>query len=153
MKTNSDIKRKLFSMCEEYVTNKINIAQEAIDNAQKSANEETKSSAGDKYETGRSMLQLDIEKYSAQLHEGMKLNKTLNQINYKKTYQNVQSGSLVCTTNGNFFIAIGAGKMSIEGIDYMAISFSSPIGQELYNKSINDEISFRNKKYKIISID
>ena len=140
-------------MCEEYVTNKINIAQEAIDNAQKSANEETKSSAGDKYETGRSMLQLDIEKYSAQLHEGMILKKTLNQINYKKTYQNVQSGSLVCTTNGNFFIAIGAGKMSIEGIDYMAISFSSPIGQELYNKSINDEISFRNKKYKIISID
>jgi len=152
IKTNPNIKRKLFSLCEEYANEKIKIAQEAIDNAQRSANEETKSSSGDKYETGRSMMQLEIEKYSAQLAEGINLKKTLNQLNCEKSNQTVQAGSLVCTNNGNFFISISAGKLTIEGIDYMAISFSSPIGQELYNKQINAEFNFRSKSYKIDSI-
>ena len=152
MKSKIEIKRKLVSLCEEYVTNKITLAQEAVDNAQTSANKESKCSAGDKYETGRAMLHLDVIKYSAQLHEGLKLKKTLHQIDYEKTNQKVQSGSLVCTSNGNFLIMIGAGKFSLGGIDYTTISFSSPIGQELFNKRVGDKINFRNKTYLINSI-
>jgi transcription elongation GreA/GreB family factor len=152
MKKQLELKKKLFLFCEDYVNQKINAAQEAIDNAQKSANQETKSSAGDKYETGRSMLQLDIEKYSAQLHEGMKLKKTLNQIDYKEIYQNVQTGSLVETNHGNFFLSISAGKITLGVIEYMAISFSSPIGQALFNKKVNDEINFRGDKFLIESV-
>lgn len=152
VKTEIDIKRKLFSLCEEYANNKINAAQKAIDNAQSSANNETRSSAGDKYETGRSMIQLEIEKYSAQLNEGINLKKALNQINYEKTYQNVQLGSLVSTNNGIFFVSISAGKFSIDGIEYMAISFASPIGQALFNKKAKDKIDFRGKHFIIKSV-
>ena len=152
MNAQLEIKIKLFSLCEEYVNDKIKIAQEAIDNVQRSANEETKSSSGDKYETGRSMMQLEIEKYSTQLSEGMNLKKALNQINCKKTYQSVHPGSLVCTNHGNFVIAVSAGKLSVEGIDYIAVSLSSPIGQALYNKNVNDEITFRDKIYIVNSI-
>jgi hypothetical protein len=139
-------------LCEEYVKNKISIAEEAVNNAQNAANKESKCSAGDKYETGRAMLHLDVIKYSAQLHEGIKLKKILNQIDYEKTYENVQSGSLVYTSNGIYFILIGAGKFNIDGIDYTTVSFSSPIGQELFNKTAGDRINFRNKIYDINSI-
>ena len=147
-----DIKRKLFSLCEEYVTEKINTAQEAIDNAQNSANEETRSSSGDKYETGRSMMQLEIEKYSAQLAEAFKLRKVLVQVNVEKIYQTVQLGSLVITNNGNYFISISAGRLNLDEIEYLAISLSSPIGQLLFNKKSNDTFEFRDKKYLIESV-
>ncbi len=147
-----EIKRKLFMLCEEYPNEKISIAQEAIDNAQSSANEETKSSSGDKYETGRSMMQLEIEKYSTQLSEGIKLKKVLAQINVDKIYQTVQLGSLVTTNNGNYFISISAGKLNLEGVDYLAISFSSPIGQILAGKKANDAFDFREKSFFITSV-
>lgn len=147
-----EIKRKLFMLCEEYVNEKISIAQEAIDNAQSSANEETKSSSGDKYETGRSMMQLEIEKYSTQLREGIKLKKVLAQINVDKDYQTVQLGSLVTTNNGSYFISISAGKLNLEGVDYLAISFSSPIGQILAGKEVNDAFDFRKKSFVITSV-
>jgi len=152
VKNKTEIKRKLVSLCEEYVNNKISVAQEAVDTAQSSANKESKCSAGDKYETGRAMLHLDVIKYSAQLHEGLKLKKTLHQIDYEKENQKVQSGSLVYTSNGIFFIMIGAGKFSINEINYTTISFSSPIGQALFNKSSGEKINFRNKTYIINSI-
>lgn len=150
--TQSEIKKQLFSLCEEYVNNKILNAEEAIDSAQNSANEETKSSSGDQYETSRSMLQLEIEKYSEQLNDGLKLKKALSQINVEKVYQSILPGSLVFTNNGNYFLAVSAGKLIIEEKEYAAISLSSPLGQALYNRIVNDEISFREKVYKIKSI-
>ena len=42
-------------------------------NAQESANAEEKSSAGDKYETGRAMMQIERDKAAQQLNESMKL--------------------------------------------------------------------------------
>jgi sortase (surface protein transpeptidase) len=56
------LKTRLHSLCVSYVGQRIETAQRAIAIAQASANEETKSSAGDKYETGRAMAQLEIEK-------------------------------------------------------------------------------------------
>ena len=153
MKTKLEIKRELFSLCKDYVDDKIQNAEEAIESAQSSANEETKSSSGDQYETSRSMIQLEIEKYSEQLNDGLKLKKALSQISIEKTYQTVLPGSLVSTNNGNFFIAISAGKLNIDKTEYIAISLSSPIGQALYNKAIKDEITFRDKVYLIKSIN
>ncbi len=147
-----DLKRKLLLLCEEYANNKIQIAEDAIESAQASANEESKSTAGDKYETGRSMIQLEIEKYSSQLADGINLKKALSQIVFTKIYTSVNPGSLVFTNNGNFFISISAGKLNVDEVDFIAISLSSPIGQELFNKEVNDEINFRGKVYKILDV-
>lgn len=149
MKNYLEIKKQLFTLCEKYVDDKITAAQEAIDNAQRSANKETKSSSGDKYETGRSMMQLEIEKYSAQLNDGLNLKKALSSIDVDKKYDTVQTGSLVETNNGNFFLSISAGKLKIDEVEYMAISFSSPIGQVLFGKKGKDKFDFRGKKILI----
>jgi transcription elongation GreA/GreB family factor len=152
MENINEIKLKLAELCSKYVDEKINTAEEAINSAQESANEETKSSSGDKYETGRSMMQLEIEKYSTQLEDGLKLKKVLSQIDFRKKYQTVQPGALVLTNYGNFFISISAGKLFIGKKEYLAISFTSPIGQALANKVVKDIIEFRDKKYEILKV-
>ena len=74
MKNNS-LKEKLLTLCTQYVEEKINICTEAMRNAQDAANEEDKSSAGDKYETGRAMMQIERDNAAVQLDEALKLKK------------------------------------------------------------------------------
>ncbi|MEJ0032235.1 MAG: hypothetical protein WDO15_18500 [Bacteroidota bacterium] len=62
----------LYHLCLEFIDNRIKTIRNAISETQASADEETKSSAGDKYETGLSMMQLDMEKQAEQLQEAIR---------------------------------------------------------------------------------
>ncbi len=66
------IKEELFKHCLHYVEECINTAQLAIEDARSSANDDTKSSAGDKFETGREMIQQEIDRNRKQLEEAKK---------------------------------------------------------------------------------
>lgn len=144
-----EIKRRLYAHCMAYVAQRIENAQKAMQAARDAANTETKSSAGDKYETGRSMMQLESERYAVQLTEALKLKKGLDQVNAEKVYSSVQPGCLVITDQGNFFIAISAGKIMFDGVAYYAVSPASPVGMHLNNRKAGDTLIFNNKKLRI----
>lgn len=150
MKT--EIKQKLYNHCINYIETKLNDALNAMEDAQKSANEETKSGMGDKYETTRAMIQIEKEKYEIQASEAMKLKKFIDQIDINKPFTNIQPGCLAETNEGNYFIAFNAGEVIIENIKYITISLASPLGQILSGKKQNDEILFRNKKIRITCV-
>jgi transcription elongation GreA/GreB family factor len=148
----TSLKYQLHSYCVAYIHERITAAQVAIQTAQLSANEETKSSAGDKYETGRAMAQLEIENNSAQLAESIRLKQVLEQISFDQATTSVQMGSVVITNQGNFYIAISAGQFVIEGKTYFAISTASPIGQKLIGLSVEASFTFNQKEYLITQI-
>ncbi len=104
--TMNDIKRELYGLCIAYVKERIDTAKQAISDAQQAAGEETKSSAGDKYETSREMIQQVTDRSQAQLNEANKLLIALNQINADAVYETAVPGSLITTNNGQFYIAI-----------------------------------------------
>ena len=135
-----------------YVHERIAATQEAIYTAQLSANEETKSSAGDKYETGRAMAQLEIEKNTAQLAEALKLKQMLKQISSDRETITAQAGSIVITNHGTFYIAISAGQFVIDKKTYFAISPASPIGQKLIGLRALDSFTLNTNEYKIIQV-
>ena len=135
-----------------YVDERIKAAQEAIQVAQQSANEETKSSAGDKYETGRAMAQLEIEKNGVQLAEALRLKQTLEQIQPDLETKTVRVGSLVITSQGNFYIAISAGQFIIDDKVYFVISPASPIGQKLLGLHVEQGFSFNKKEFLVLKV-
>lgn len=141
------IKQQLHTLCLAYIDERIKGANQAIQFAQASANEETKSSAGDKYETGRAMAQLEIEKNNTQLVEAQRLKQILLQLDPIKTNDTVQSGSLVITNQGNFYISIPAGQFTIESKIYFAVSPSSPIAQKLLGLKAGDQFSFNKTQF------
>jgi transcription elongation GreA/GreB family factor len=149
----SDIKKRLYQHCLEFLNKRIASAREAIQMAQSSANEETKSSAGDKYETGRAMAQLEIEKSSAQLDQTLNEKKLLESINIAIKPVTIQNGSLVKTDQGNFFIAVSVGLVVIEGISYAIVSAQSPIGKLLIGKAPGELFSFGQKSYTVVSFE
>ena len=62
-----NIKTELLETCKKFVENRFKTVQEILLSFQNDLQSETKSSAGDKHETGRAMLQLEMEKTSQQL--------------------------------------------------------------------------------------
>lgn len=149
----SDIKEKLYKLCLDYVEQRIASAEQAIWAARESANDDTKSSAGDKYETGREMMQQEIDRNRKQLDESRKLRLVLDQIDTSKITPFVQNGSLVTTNFGKFFISISKGQMQVDGCNYFVISSISPIGINLMKQKEGDEFDFNGKNFKIEKIE
>ena len=149
---NLALKKSLYELCEQYVNKKITQAQNGINDAQNSANNETKSSAGDKYETGRAMMHLEKEKYARQLSEAIQLKGLLTSVPYSKTHESVQSGALIQTSNGFFFISISAGKLQFNGQTYFAMSIASPIALVLRGLKKDETTTFRERTITILNI-
>ena len=148
----SSIKVKLHDRCVQQVNQRISHIEEAMRNAQASANEETKSSAGDKYETGRAMMHLEKEKLSSQLQEVSKMKMALDQINPEKKQVSVELGSLVLTSAAKYFIAVSLGQIKIDGVAYFAISPASPIGRSMFGKAKGEAFEFAGKQVQILEI-
>ncbi|NNE33096.1 MAG: 3-oxoacyl-ACP synthase, partial [Winogradskyella sp.] len=144
------IKRILHKQCQEFLDKRLAGINRTITDIQNSLQSETKSSAGDKHETGRAMLQLEREKAGQQLAEVQKLQETLKKIKLSNTSTKVILGSLVYTSGFNYFIAISAGEMTVEREKFYAISPLTPIGKLLMSTEIGDSIHFRNSTFKII---
>lgn len=147
-----NIKQQLYNQCQKFVNNRLQTIQKSILEIQESLTKETKSSAGDKHETGRAMLQLEREKVGKQFQEVEKMQKTLRKIDYSKTSNLVHIGSIVYTTQANYFIAISAGKIELNNEEFYAISPNTSIGKLLISKSLGDQIVFRDQKFKIEKI-
>ncbi len=146
------IKTQLYKQCLDFVNQRIETADNAIKSARESANDDTKSSAGDKYETGRAMMQQEIDNNQLQLNEAKKLKTILEQINPERHVDTVQLGSLVITNKGNFFISVSAGQLKVNGTIYFAISSISPIGVKLLRLQVGSELNFNGKEFKVLEI-
>lgn len=138
------LKNILLVKCREYVESRIATAQQAKDDAQAAANEESKSSVGDKYETGRSMMQIEGEKAAHQLAEALKLKNILDRLLPGARSEKVIVGSLVITDANKVFIAIGIGKLNVDNDEVLVVAPTSPLGKVLMGHSANDRVFFNN---------
>ncbi|NBA85300.1 hypothetical protein GVN16_05980 [Emticicia sp. CRIBPO] len=145
-------KEKLKEFIFEHLDNRILASEKAVKAAQDSANGESKSSAGDKYETGRAMAQNDRDMYAMQLHQAKGERNMLEKIRFEEETKIIRPGALTETSMGWFMIAISIGVATIDQQKIMIISPQSPIGEVLMGKSEGDSFSFRDKTFKIISV-
>jgi transcription elongation GreA/GreB family factor len=143
------IKQQLFNLCKDFVNKRLQTVEAIISSNQKALQSETKSSAGDKHETGRAMLQLEMEKASQQLEGISTMNQILSKIDVSKTSKTAHLGSVIITQKANYFLSISTGQLSLENSNYFAISVSSPIGKLLLGKKENEEVSFNGNLIKI----
>jgi len=139
------IKEALFEQCEVFVNKRLYNIENVISSNQKALQSETKSSAGDKHETGRAMLQLEMEKAGQQLSGIAQLKVVLSKIDVLKSSKNACLGSIIVTDKARYFLSISAGQLVVADKRYFAISVSSPIGKLLLGKQEKDMISFNGK--------
>lgn len=146
------IKQALLEEVEELIYQKINVFQKMMNDAQDSANNETKSSAGDKFETGRAMMHMERDKNAKQLSEARKLEMFLSQIKADRIFDQVAFGSVVITDFMNYFISIAGGRIIVDDKKYFAISPQAPLAKEMMRKKKGDTITFNDKPVKILDV-
>lgn len=139
------IKELLLQKIISLLDQRIELVRIAIESAKESRDNETKSSVGDKYETGRTLMQMEVEKNRIQLKKTENLKHELLQIDTGKKSSVVEFGSIVKTTHNNYFISSALGKIEINNEIYYCISLASPIGKLLNTKQVGDQFSFQEK--------
>ena len=143
------LKEQLYNKCLEFVNRRLKTITNTIESNKKDLQSETKSSAGDKHETGRAMLQLEMEKAGQQLYGVTEMKLVLERINIQEVSSVCKMGSIVKTNTINYFLAISAGKIVVENEIFYAVSAKSPIGQLLLGKKKNDTLQFNGNEYNI----
>ena len=146
-----DFKSKILLECKRIIAEKTDQLTSALNDITESSNSESKSSAGDKHETSKAMMHIEQEKLSNQLSEVKTQKNELDKITFQ-TSTKINTGSLVETNKGLFFIAVSIGKIKVEGKEVYVISNLSPIGKQLIDNGIKGNFELNSVSYQIISV-
>ena len=112
--------------------------KQAID----SRNSDTKSSAGDKFETSREMAQIEIQKIETEISKTQQFITDLAS----------KASQLIITDKGAFLISIPFGKVMVNTTEVFCISNSAPITKQLVNTEISANFEYRGVTYNILDI-
>lgn len=146
------IKKNLYAHCKNFIQEKLIFLEKQKEELQLALTSESKSSAGDKHETGRAMIQIEREKLGRQI--------AITEKNYNKLFalsnpvntSLVSLGSLVITDKANYYILISVESYFINSKIYYCISSQSPIGKLLLGKKVKDQINFNQNISTILEI-
>lgn len=148
-----DIKNNLLLHVQNYASSRVTGLQHQIRELQQDLMAESKSTAGDKHETGRAMIQLELEKRGAALKEAEQLQKVVRKIQISAQAPRVALlGSLVACQDHWYYLSVSAGCFKHLGIDYYCVSGQSPLGQQLLGKSVGDKIKLPAGELQITGI-
>ncbi len=145
-------KKLIHAKCLEIIELKLNELQKEISELNNSVQNETKSSAGDKHETSRAMIQQEIDFANQRLKELQIAKSDLNKLNPLLVNKSINTGSLIETNIGNIYFALALGKIKYQNLDFNVLSIQSPIGALLKEKNKGDKIILNGKEIIIHSI-
>ncbi|NJM94053.1 MAG: 3-oxoacyl-ACP synthase [Cytophagales bacterium] len=145
----SKLKPEIYTECLAQLDARIHMAKESIKMVQEGVEEETKSSAGDKFETGIEMFYVELEKHHNMLKEAQNMKDIMLQFSPSKFTEDVQHGSLIRTDRGLFYLTVALGKIKAAGTDVLVISPSSPLGSQLLGKTPSQSVSINGQHFSI----
>lgn len=152
-KTTLTHKPSLLAHLQGILQSRLEDAQQELATSQESLGNETKSTAGDKYETGRAMLQIELQKLAMQRDKVEQQLQILFKVDPQKACDKVEFGALVQTDKERYLIAVGLGKVELEGGVVYVISPDSPIARALQDKKAGERISFQGRELNLLAID
>jgi len=143
------IKQELIDYCVLQLESRAQSLGNTLHSIKEAQANETKSSAGDKFETSREMMQREIDKLDMQLgliHTDIALLKS----HRSQPSTNVcAEGNMVFTDKGSFLISVGLGKVKKKDVNYFVISKDAPIAKSILGLHTGDSFSFNNKQFSI----
>lgn len=146
------VKSKLKDLCLRILDEKILILQQSILSVQESKLNETKSSVGDKYETGRAMMQREEEQLNQQVQTINEQRNQLLQLDCATQLSQVTKGAFIKTDKSQFFISIGMGKVTLDDENYFCVSPEAPIVEAMSGKTSGEKFSFNGIQSTILEL-
>ncbi len=113
---------------------------------------ETKSSAGDKYETAREMIAQSRNLISHNLSETVAHLEALDRMDAAPWRDRIGFGSLAETSLGWYLVGISLGEVEAEGLIVRTLSLASPLGSALKGRGVGESIAWRGSSLEILRI-
>ena len=149
-------KTELIKLINQKLSEKIQNFEKLIAET-RASNNDTKSSMGDKYETGREMLQQEINNLQVQLNEVLKqqdfLKTSFDKLRMTKKFDKAEKGAIVKTERGLFFISVSLGEINFDNQKIICISPESPLAKAMNGKQKDEGFSLNNMNQKILIIE
>ncbi|MCX6258342.1 MAG: hypothetical protein NTW49_10675 [Bacteroidia bacterium] len=144
------LKSKLKAKAADLQKTRMDILQNAIEEAQQSANEY--GPPKDRYDSYRMQLLRKKEMLGKQYLKAASEFVALETISTIKEMNRVDFGAVVITNDQKLFISIGVGKIETENEVYFAISPNVPIFHAVKGLKKGDNFEFRGKTNLIIDV-
>jgi hypothetical protein len=135
-------KSEVIAELDRQLLRKLSYLNTSLKQAIDSRNSDTKSSAGDKFETSREMAQIEIQKIETEISKTQQFFTDLAS----------KASQLIITDKGAFLISIPFGKVMVNTTEVFCISNSAPITKQLVNTEISANFEYRGVTYNILDI-
>ncbi|CAD0005982.1 hypothetical protein [Flavobacterium salmonis] len=146
-------KKKIHSHYLQMVQDRIDVFRDMISSLTEDSKNDAKGSAGDKHETALSMMHIEQEKLTNKLKEAIAQKAVLDKIDSTKTTENIVSGSLVKANGIYLYVSVALPKITIDGINVIALSPQSPLGNHLMGNKVGFTFEINGTKYLIEKIN
>jgi len=109
---------------------------------------ESKSSAGDKYETSREMINQQINQIAQQINVTRSIQNLLPKIDFAEK-EMLQPGAVFKAGNKLFSWSVSLGKVEFEGESILCISSQSPFAQTCLDAKVGDAVGMPQNQLKL----
>ena len=142
-------KQKIHQYYSRMLEDRIDAFRDMISALTEDSKNDAKGSAGDKHETALSMMHLEQEKFNTKLREVLDQKAILEKINPEISSKSISLGSLVKANGIYLYLSLALPKINIEGINVIALSPQSPLGNKLMGNTIGFTLEINGTKYLI----
>ena len=148
----SQLKLQIHQASLGLINQKIAKLKDSVQDLQQAASEDTKSSAGDKFETSREMMKLEIEKNNIQLRQLNSMKQLLAKCKPDQLSEEIRLGALVRSNEGLYYFAVPLGKVEAAGESCFVLSLASPLGKALLGKKSGESIPFMKREIEVLEV-
>jgi hypothetical protein len=136
----------------QLVQDRIDVFRDMIVALTEDSKNDAKGSAGDKHETALSMMHIEQEKLNRKLREVLEQKIVLDKIDSTTMAKTIIVGSLVKANGIYLYLSVALPKISVEGINIIALSPQSPLGNKLIGMQVNHAFEINTTQYVIQEI-
>ena len=146
-------KQKIHTYYLQLVQDRIDVFRDMILALTEDSKNDAKGSAGDKHETALSMMHIEQEKLNHKLTEVLAQKAILDKIDPLKVSEIIAMGSLVKANGIYLYLSVALPKITVEGINVIALSPQSPLGSKLMGNPIGFTFEINGTLYRIESVE
>ncbi|HTF04196.1 MAG TPA: hypothetical protein VK826_09220 [Bacteroidia bacterium] len=146
------MKAQVHTECGKILAERIQSLKQQLSELIEGAKNDSKSTAGDKHETARAMMQIEQEKLTGQLNQLLSQQQVLARIDIEHATDLVANGSLVKTDQGWLYISIPLGRIAVKEIFVMCLSAQSPLGLKLCGQKPGGKVEMNGTVYLVETI-
>ncbi|PJJ09039.1 hypothetical protein CLU83_2359 [Flavobacterium sp. 1] len=146
-------KQKIYNQYHQLVQDRIDAFRDMIVALTEDSKNDAKGSAGDKHETALSMMHIEQEKLNTKLKEVLNQKAVLDKLDSSVVAETIILGSLVKANGIYLYLSLALPKISVDGVNVIALSPQSPLGNKLMGNKVGFGFEINGTKYTIESIE